>query len=156
MSKSFIYNLSQLKYNNIIASYPDTNPITIIGFLGLLVSGHGCYAYLTQKQKQIIISKKYQFCRNGFSEFIIVDTNNKHYNMNNSFWYWKWNSLEDWDKLATNDVILIKYYGWRVPILGLFPNIVSSNRLETSNIKNNYYLDNTKDIHPYLYYLYNK
>jgi len=99
--------------------------------LGFILSSSAMYSYATQKQKTITVVKKYTFCRHGFTEFMIIDTNNKHYNVNNSWWYWKWNSLEDWSKIEPNDTVYIKYYGWRIPFLGLFPNIFYSNRLLT-------------------------
>ena len=100
-------------------------------FFGFILSSSGLYAYSTQKQQTITVIKKYTFCRNGFTEFMIIDTNNKHYNVNNSWWYWKWNSLEDWSKIEPNDTVHIKYYGWRIPFLGLFPNVFYSNQLLT-------------------------
>lgn len=86
--------------------------------------GHCAYAFGTAETKFIKIKHKYIFDRNGFTEFMIIDENGKHYNVNNSFWYWKWNSIEDWHNLKTSKEITIKYYGWRVPLLGLFPNII--------------------------------
>ena len=35
-------------------------------------------------------------------------------------------SLEDWSSIKIGDKISVRYYGWRVPIFGLFPNIVKS------------------------------
>jgi hypothetical protein len=96
---------------------------------GVILCSSALYLYGTQKQKTITVVKKYTFCRNGFTEFMIIDTNNKHYNINNSWWYWKWNSLEDWCQIEPNDTVQIKYYGWRIPFLGLFPNVFYSNRL---------------------------
>ena len=52
----------------------------------------------------------------------------KHYNVNNSLWYWKWDSIEDWHNLETNKPLTIKYYGYRVPLIGVFPNIVISDQ----------------------------
>ncbi len=95
--------------------------ITIGGTLG-----HGVYAFGTSETKFIKIKEKYKFDRNGFTEFMIIDENDNHYNVNNSVWYWKWNSIEDWHKIETSKQIDIKYYGWRVPLLGLFPNIIMS------------------------------
>jgi hypothetical protein len=57
---------------------------------------------------------------------MIIDKNGHHYNVNNSFWYWKWNSIEDCCQLETNNEIHIKYYGYRVPVFGIFPNIISN------------------------------
>lgn len=95
--------------------------ITIGGTLG-----HCAYAFGTAEDKFIKLKQKYTFDRNGFTEFMIIDENGNHYNVNNSVWYWKWDSIEDWHKLETSKDISIKYYGWRVPLLGLFPNIIMS------------------------------
>jgi len=101
----------------------------IMSVIGIgTVSGHCVYALGSSENKIINIDKKYTFTRNGFTEFMIVDHTGKHYNVNNSLWYWKWNSIEDWNKLETNKQTLVKYYGWRVPIFGLFPNIILSNQ----------------------------
>lgn len=35
-------------------------------------------------------------------------------------------TIEDWHKLELNKDIVIKYYGRRVPLFGLFPNIIMS------------------------------
>ena len=109
---------------------------------GLLVAGHACYTYKTTKHATIIIDKKYTFDKNGLTNFMVIDTNGKHYNVNNSFWYWKWDSIEDWHKLQTNKHnIKIKYYGLRVPTLGLFPNIILSrqNESDKQNESKTYY-----------------
>ena len=89
-----------------------------------LLLGHCAYALKTCENKIVKIDRKYKFDRNGFTEFMIIDDNGKHYNVNNSLWYWKWDSIEDWHKLEPNKDIAIKYYGWRVPLFGLFPNII--------------------------------
>jgi|688.fasta_scaffold907620_1 hypothetical protein len=104
-------------------------------YVGTIGSSLHCsYALITSKNKIIKVDKKYKFVRNGFTEFMIIDHNGQHYNVNNSFWHWKWNSNEDWHKIQTlpNVEIKIKYYGWRVPLFGVFPNIVMS---EIVNLK---------------------
>ena len=97
-------------------------------FLGIsIVSGvHAGYCLSTQKNEEIKVDKKYKIVINGFSQFMVCDKSGRHFNLNNSLWYWKWDSIEDWSKIKKGDTILIKYYGWRVPSLGIFPNIVSS------------------------------
>ena len=96
--------------------------VSLIYVVGIF--GHCAYAFGTAETKSIKIKDKYTFDRNGFTEFMVIDENNKHYNINNSVWYWKWDSIEDWTKLDINKQISIKYYGWRVPVFGLFPNII--------------------------------
>ena len=57
---------------------------------------------------------------------MIIDNEGRHFNINNSLWYWKWNSIEEWHKIKEGSVIKFKYYGWRIPLFGLFPNIYMS------------------------------
>jgi hypothetical protein len=100
-------------------------------FLCGVVSGHGLYTYGSTNKKIIDVDKKYTFERNGYTEFMIIDKNGDHYNVNNSLWYWKWDSIEDWNKITTDKQITVKYYGFRIPVLGVFPNIVNTNILDS-------------------------
>ena len=90
-----------------------------------MISCNFLYAIFTREEKEIIVKKKYQFDRSGFTDFMVIDSNGKHYNLNNSLWYWKWDSIEDWHSIKEEQKIHTLTYGWRLPILGLFPNIVS-------------------------------
>ena len=87
------------------------------------IIGHFIYSQITNNSSIIKIDKKYKFVRNGFTEFMIIDEYGNHYNVNNSIWYFKWNSIEDWCKLKEGDSVNIKYYGVRFPMFGIFPNI---------------------------------
>ena len=100
------------------------------GICSTILAGHGIYVFSTEKTDAIVVEKKYKMNRHGFTDFMIVDEDGRHFNVNNSLWYWKWNSIEDWHKIDEKKQILIKYYGWRVPVLGFFPNIVISNKAE--------------------------
>lgn len=84
---------------------------------------HLSYALGTSYFKYSKIKKKYKMVRNGFTDFMIITNDEKHYNVNNSLWYWKWNSIEDWHKMQEGDTIYFNYYGWRIDFLGIFPNI---------------------------------
>ncbi len=105
---SYIIKLSKKKHVHYIT----------YGIVGI----HCLYAVLTSEMKGIQIKKKYKFDRKGCSNFMIIDENNVHYNMNNSFWYMKYNSIEDWNKVDVDKKYIIHHYGYRVPIMGLFPN----------------------------------
>jgi len=92
----------------------------------LFMSGsflHLTYSLGTSNYKYSKIIKKYKIVRNGFTDFMIITNDEKHYNVNNSLWYWKWNSIEDWHKMQEGDTIYFDYYGWRIDFLGIFPNI---------------------------------
>lgn len=64
--------------------------------------------------------------RHSFTNFMIIDSYNNHYNVNNSVWFWKWDSVEDYAKIKVGDTITSYCYGWRIPFLSVFPNIVGS------------------------------
>lgn len=87
---------------------------------------HSVYAYSTNASKTIEIKDKYMYTSNGFTRFMIIDKMNKHYCINNSFWYWKWNSIEDFHQLKNNKKYFIKYYGFRIALFGIFSNIYCS------------------------------
>ena len=103
-------------------------------FVLLLTIPHLSYVLSTQKEDNIDIAHKYKYVSNGFTNFMIVDTNGTHYNVNNSFWFWKWDSIEDWHKLKVGDTIYAKCYGIRIPFLGCFPNIIDTKY--SSNVNN--------------------
>lgn len=95
--------------------------------LGLAITTgiHAVYALTTEKEEKIQIVEKYKMNRFGFTDFMVVDARGRHFNVNNSLWYWKWDSVEDWSSLHKGDTLTVQYYGWRKPVFGLFPNIVS-------------------------------
>ncbi len=95
---------------------------------------HFSYSYFSQKNKNIEVSDKYTFDSNGYTNFMIVDTENNHYKVGNNLWFWKWDSIEDWFSIKKGNKIPILYYGFRVPFLGFFPNIVDINNTLTSKI----------------------
>lgn len=122
MSRSFLFMLGKDLFR-----IPKDTPIEVgLPILSLILGGHICYAIGTKEEKEIFVTKKYKFDKNGFTEFMVVDVKGNHYNINNSLWYWKWNSIEDWSSIKENSTINAKFYGWRVPIFGMFPNIVHS------------------------------
>jgi hypothetical protein len=133
MSRTFF----NIIFKNLLKS---KNPVILLTTSATMISSNFLYAILTREEKEIIVKKKYKFDRSGFTEFMIIDSNNKHYNLNNSLWYWKWDSIEDWYSIKEEQKLNTLTYGWRLPILGMFPNIVSS-KYNKSN-KN----DNTKII----------
>lgn len=102
----------------------DEENILINSFLFICGSFlHLSYSLGTSDFKYSKIIKKYKMVRNGFTDFMIITDDEKHYNVNNSLWYWKWNSIEDWHKMQEGDTIYFDYYGWRIDFLGIFPNI---------------------------------
>jgi hypothetical protein len=101
------------------------NNFIYVPVIGSLTCCHIAYVVSSEKTKNILITDKYTFTQNGHTNFMLLDNKGNHYNMNNSLWYWKWDSIEDWTKIQINKQINIKYYGYRIPEFGVFPNVVS-------------------------------
>ena len=118
--------MSRSGFNTFFRLLLKSNEQAIVFTTGVsMISCKFLYAIFTREEKEIIIKKKYQFDRSGFTDFMVIDSNGKHYNLNNSLWYWKWDSIEDWHSIKEEQKLHTLTYGLRVPILGLFPNIVS-------------------------------
>lgn len=108
----------------------------ILGF-GTVV--HSAYAYGTVHNEKITVDEQYQLlARNGSLQMIrtkhetINEKKNKikikdvHYAVPPSLWFWQFKSPELWRSLEAGKTYNIKTYGWRVPLLGIFPNIVDA------------------------------
>ena len=94
--------------------------LAVVGGTGV----HGAYVYSTKKQENIYVLDTYQRVHHGYTSFMLIDGEGRHFNMANSAWFWKWNSIEDWHRIQRGYPLTVQYYGWRVPALGWFPNIV--------------------------------
>jgi hypothetical protein len=136
MSRSFLRNF--FKYTENIFEDNAKRKIVAseialkVGALSIVLACHGIYAYSTEEKDAIVVTKKYKMNRNGFTDFMIIDDKGRHFNVNNSLWYWKWNSIEDWHNIhdKSEEKLFIRYYGWRIPVLGLFPNIIVSDKAQ--------------------------
>ena len=123
-NRSFFNAIKMIFLKNTKYEYETTSQSIKTGvFFTVGAFTHSVYAMGTSKTEKSIIVKKYKMSRNGFTEFMVIDQQGKHYNVNNSFWYGKWNSVEDWSNIKEGYELNFKYYGLRVPLLGLFPNI---------------------------------
>ena len=130
--------MSRSGFNIFFKQLLKSNEPVIVFTTGVsMISCNFLYAIFTREEKEIIVKKKYKFDRSGFTDFMVIDSYGNHYNVNNSFWYWKWDSIEDWSSIEANKNLNMKYYGWRVPILGFFPNIVSTQNNKNKKIDDN-------------------
>jgi len=123
MSRHILYNLFPFFSSLIKTQSP--NILTVLGTSVVLTYGHGSFALGTNKTEKICVTKKYTYVANGYTNFMIVDDKGRHFNVNNSFWYWKWDAIEEWNNIDEKEpTLVVSYYGYRIPFLGLFPNIV--------------------------------
>ena len=131
MSRNF-YTIFSKNFKKIFNDYKrnDSNLDDLIVssklYVGLVISSIHCfYARGTMVLDKTKIVEKYKMVRNGNSDFMVIDDRGRHFNVNNSLWYWKWNSIEEWHNIKEGSELFITYYGWRIAFLGLFPNIVN-------------------------------
>lgn len=124
MSSSLTLRLSTLIWGMREKEYKFSKHAAITSGCAMLTNL--CYALITRDNSTVKIVEKYKFDSNGFTNFMVVDASERHYRVSNSVWYNKWDSVEDYSKIKEDTYIDIKYYGFRIPILGIFPNIYHS------------------------------
>ena len=86
---------------------------------------HALYAYSTVQENPITIKEKYQTYDFNIMKYHIVDTDNNHYCIGYSLWYFQYNVPELWTSIEKNKTYNVKHYGYRIPFLGIFPNIIN-------------------------------
>jgi hypothetical protein len=106
------------------------NSYQFLGFLivlYLLISI--IYVYSTQFEKTITISEKYNIASGAGKGLTInnsvMDEKYNVYKVSNSLYMLHFTSAELMMKIEKGKTYTVKGYGWRVPILGWYPNIVS-------------------------------
>jgi len=83
------------------------------------------YSYVTKFEKIITVKEVnnlYIYKSNGN---FISDTENKLYKISNSVFYLFFTSTELYDKIDANKRYKITGFGLRIPILGLYPQIIN-------------------------------
>ena len=124
MSRSFsTYAKLFGKYLELFKSY---ERVVVLPFI---LAPHGIYVYSTKCTNEIVVKEKYQFTSNGYTNFMLVDSTGAHKNVNNSIWFWKFDSIEDWARINPGDKLATKEYGFRLGPLGIFPNIVGYKKI---------------------------
>jgi hypothetical protein len=108
----------------------------IFGGLILLAVISAGYSYGTKFNKKITVDEKFERVY-GNKEmtrqiFSVSDMDNNVYKVSKSLWYWKWYSTETWNGMKKGETYNIKGYGLRCGFLNLYPNIISAEKIETT------------------------
>jgi hypothetical protein len=93
----------------------------------------GGYLLGTTKKDEITVAKKYTYVKNGSTKFMLIDDKGRHFNVDNCFFYWNWNTIDDWANLKPLEQRHIIYYSYRVPFLGMYPTIIEFDNESNSN-----------------------
>ena len=129
MSKNIFYHFKSFdkNFSNIDLSIKQTSYLTIF-YLGVV--GAFGYSVLTAREQEITDDSTYKYTVGGFSQLMLVTNDKTHYSMNNNIFFWKWDNIEDWHNIKYGKKYFITYFGYRIPVLGLFPTIVQVKQLD--------------------------
>jgi signal transduction histidine kinase len=103
-------------FNNPIAFYG----ILLAAFLIIQI----VYVYLTRFERIITVKEKHEFSTGKYIRNTISDEEGNVYQIQSSLPLLHFREAEIWLQLEKNRKYTILAYGWRIPILGLYPNIV--------------------------------
>jgi len=97
----------------------------LVGFIVLIII-HIVYVYSTRFERTITIKERREFSTGGkYIKNTILDENGNVYQVAFSIPLLHFKDAETWLRLETNMKFTVSGYGMRIPILGLYPNIVS-------------------------------
>lgn len=101
------------------------------GIIVLLVFLNLVYVYATPFERTITIKEKYSFAAGsgrGLSlSNTVMDGEGRVYAIHNSLPLLHFTAAEILVQLEKGQTYKVKGYGWRVPVLGMYPNIVRIN-----------------------------
>ena len=98
--------------------------IIILGILGVLNIG---YTYGTSGEKTITIEKSEMVINSG-GKYLIFTKNNGVFENTDSFFRFKFNSSDMYSLLKEDKTYNVKYYGWRIPLFSMYPNIYEATK----------------------------
>ena len=113
------------KKNNFLYDYFLMYKIIFIIILILFIINL-IYVYSTKQNKIITIKNSTYFRQSKYGYNLVSDSNNNVYQVKNSIYYLFFNSAELYQELEINKTYNITYYGYRIPFLNLYPNIISA------------------------------
>lgn len=95
--------------------------------VGLVTIGPVCtltYTYGTKFSDHVVIEDKERITETDGESRYIIFTNKGVFENTDSFWYFKFDSSDVYSKLRRGNSYTIKAYGWRIPFMSSYPNIV--------------------------------
>jgi hypothetical protein len=101
------------------------NPLAFYGsILAIYLIVHIIYVYFTRFERVITVKEKHEFSTGKYIRNTISDEEGNIYQIQSSLPLLHFSEAEIWLKVEKNRKYTILAYGWRIPILGLYPNIV--------------------------------
>ncbi len=110
-------------YKNILKTLKDYKYLVI--FIIFLLSIKIILYLFTHFNKNITIKNKYLRYRRRSSNYHIVDSNDKLYQIDNVWFLGDFNRAEDYNRLTKGKSYEVKGFGIRIPFLDMYPIIYS-------------------------------
>lgn len=102
--------------------------VLVVVLLAALFGGAACYQLCTTDTATITVKGK-ERVTTGDGETItsryLVFTEHETFENTDAIWHWKFDSSDVYGQLEEGKTYTVKVYGWRVPILSWYRNIVS-------------------------------
>ena len=86
------------------------------------------YSYFTSFEKIITVKEKDSMRTGKYGKNIVSDTDGNVYTIENSMFYDFFTAMELFTKIELNQSYKVKGFGYRIPILGIYPNIISASK----------------------------
>jgi hypothetical protein len=82
---------------------------------------------MTDSEVECTVSEKERIVKSDSSKYLIFCEEEVLENTD-SLWYWKWNSSDFYRDIKVEEVYTFRVYGWRVPFLSMYKNIININQ----------------------------
>jgi len=105
--------------------------IVIVCLVLLLISGCFYYNYGTDEWVMFTVKKTERVVKStseGSSSKYLVFTETEVFENTDSLMWWKWNSSDVYGELEEGQTYNARVYGWRIPFLSCYRNIVELKR----------------------------
>ena len=110
----------------IVEIYKQNKPFIFLVVFFLVTSM--VYSYFTSFEKIITVKEKDSMRTGKYGKNIVSDTDGNVYTIENSMFYDFFTAMELFTKIELNQSYKVKGFGYRIPILGIYPNIISASK----------------------------
>lgn len=107
--------------------YKDNKPFVLLIVLFLVTNMF--YSYFTSFEKIITVKEKDSMRSGKYGKNIISDTDGNVYTVENSIYYEFFTAMELFTKIELNQPYKVKGFGYRIPFLGIYPNIIRASKV---------------------------
>ena len=111
----------------IVEIYKQNKPFIFLVVFFLVTSM--VYSYFTSFEKIITVKEKDSMRTGKYGKNIVSDTDGNVYTIENSMFYDFFTAMELFTKIELNQSYKVKGFGYRIPILGIYPNIISASKV---------------------------